>query len=220
MNDLTNLPSSPQNSKTWPALSEGLRSHLLAGRSDLPFNLMAEAQQSFAVIRAEVLRPARNEEIAKILAAQFALYPQPTRTDAEWGAWWSSYTNALDDLPPTAIDAGMAAYIKGPDSEFFPKPGKLRELARTVPNPLAMACEALRREFDRRQRGQQQLAAPEPQPEPAPKESVREMLADFQRQMAQRAPPKRAPLPPSPVKVDERGLSKAMRDHMANREER
>jgi hypothetical protein len=191
-----------------------LRSHLLAGRSDLPPALMAEAEQSMAVIRSEATRSATNEEIARILAARFALYPQPVRTDAEWAAWWADYTNALDDMPPSAIEAGMAAYVKGPDSEFFPKPGRIRELAKTTPNPLAMTCEALRRNIERRQRTLEHVE-PAPKAEPVPKESVRELMADFKAQMAARNPARPPPtLKPTNGPIDERGLTQAMRDHM------
>jgi hypothetical protein len=35
----------------------------------------------------------------------------------------------------------MAEYVRQPDSEFFPKPGKLRELAQKVPNRMARAVQ-------------------------------------------------------------------------------
>jgi hypothetical protein len=196
-----------------------LRSHLLAGRSDLPPHLMAEAERSFPTIRAEATRSAAPEEIAGILAARFALYPQPTRTDAEWAAWWADYTNALDDLPPSAIEAGMAAYVKGPDSEFFPKPGRIRDLAKTTPNPLAIACDGLRRNLERQHR-QLQIGRDAPPEPPAAKESVRDMLASFHKAMADRAPAKRTLAPPISGPVDERGLTQAMRDHMAQKDQR
>lgn len=180
---------------------------------------MAEAEQSLAVIRAEALRPASNEEIARILAARFALYPQPVRTDAEWAAWWADYTNALDDLPPSAIEAGMAAYVKGADSEFFPKPGRIRELARTVPNKIARACQiaewAVRRAASK---AAADTDPPEPthQPSDAEKASVRSMLESFARQMAEKAPAPKPTRPPTSGPVDETGLTQLMRDHMAS----
>jgi hypothetical protein len=44
---------------------------------------------------------------------------------------------------PAAIEAGMAEYVRQVDSEFFPKPGKLRELAQKVPNRMARAVQAI-----------------------------------------------------------------------------
>lgn len=174
---------------------------------------MAEAERSFAVIRREATRSASPEEIARVLAPRFALYPQPTRTDAEWAAWWADYTNALDDLPPSAIEAAMAAYVKGADSEFFPKPGRIRDLAKTTPNPLASACEGVRRNIERRQRQTQIEHAP-PRSEPAPKQSVAEMMAEFNKAMAEKAPAPRPTRPPVSGPVDASGITALMRQRM------
>jgi hypothetical protein len=97
------------------------------------------------VLHHEATRGATPVEIAQVLSQRFALFPQPDRSEGEWGAWWADYNSALEDMCPAAIEAGMAEYVRQPDSEFFPKPGKLRELAQKVPNRMARAVQAAER---------------------------------------------------------------------------
>lgn len=195
---------------------------MLAGRSDLIAaapSLLAEAERALPALRQDALRPASPAEIMHVLSMRFAVYPQPDRTDSEWAAWWSDYTAALDDLPASAIEAGMAAYVKAPDSEFFPKPGRIRELARTVPNRLAAAVQtaayalhhAQVRATDRPEEGA--VATPVE----GGREAVRTMLADFHKRLAENSPPPKPERPPVSGPVDERGLTQTMRDHMASR---
>lgn len=181
---------------------------------NLPTALLGEAETALPVIYEEATRSARREEIITILARRFALFPQPDRSEAEWDAWWDAYVSALCDQPPSAIEAGMAAYVKAHDSEFFPKPGRIRELARTTPNPLAVACEWLRRNVEtERQRALHgsALTSPEAKSEPVSRESIREMLSGFHKAMDEHRPAPKPALPPTPVKVDEAGLSPQMR---------
>lgn len=223
MNDLINLPpSSPPSRQTWNDLSGALKAQLLDGRSDLiesSPNLLAECERAIPVLRHEASRGSTSAEIIAVLSKRFALFPQPDRTDGEWTAWWADYIQALEDMPPAAIEAGMAEYVRQVDSEFFPKPGRVRELARTVPNKMVRACQiaewAVRRAADT-------LAAEEtrvvghPEPTEAEKASIRTMLASFQREMAARAPIRKKPeLPPISGPTDDRGLTQAMRDLMA-----
>lgn len=101
------------------------------GKSDI---LKGEIRQRLPEIRSEALKPATSEQIKGIIAQRFALFPQPVRNDAEWAAWWADYMDALEGLTAPAIEAGMAAWVRSMDAEFMCKPGKLRELATTVPN--------------------------------------------------------------------------------------
>jgi hypothetical protein len=57
-----------------------------------------------------------------------SVYGVQDKSEAEWGAFWGIYVEALSGFPATAIREGVKAYIALPDSEFFPKPGKLRSL--------------------------------------------------------------------------------------------
>lgn len=199
---------------------------LLDGRSSQiaeDRQLLAEVTKALPALRQEATQPASEAEIIRILSQRFALYPQPDRTDGEWAAWWADYTNALDDLPPSAIEAGMAEYVKGSDSEFFPKPGRIRELAKTSPNRMAMAVEAARnaiRHAEVLEHAKQRSEAPTAPQTEADKDRVRAMLAEFARQMAEKAPkPKPAP-PPVSGPVDEQGLTQLMRQRLAERDQR
>lgn len=191
---------------------------LLAGRSDLIESspiLLAECELALPTLRDEATRGAAANEIIAVLSKRFALFPQPDRTDAEWSAWWADYIEALGDVAPAAIEAGMAEYVRQVDSEFFPKPGRLRELAKTVPNKMARACQiaewAVRRAATR-----EEAEAIEPRPEPAPADraQVRDMLESFKLDLAARQPPRKPPRPPVSGPIDDQGLTQAMRDHM------
>lgn len=123
-------------------LSGPLSSWLLTERSDpvaidtirkSPI-LRDEAAAAVPALRAAALTPATEAQIRAIIGQRFALFPQPERSDGEWAAWWAAYFDALADLTPFAVEAGMAAWVRSPDAEFLCKPGKLSELARTVPN--------------------------------------------------------------------------------------
>lgn len=92
-----------------------------------------------AFINAE-LRPASEAEIMEALGRRFALFPQPDRSDAEWSAWWGEYFDALDGLSLLSLEAGMRAWVREPDAEFMPKPGRLRELAKTAPVMESKIC--------------------------------------------------------------------------------
>jgi hypothetical protein len=193
------------------------------GRSDLIAispSLLAEAERALPDLRRDATRGATAQEIMRVLSQRFAVFPQPDRTDAEWAAWWSDYTNALDDISPDAIEAGMAEYVRAPDSEFFPKPGKLRELAQRVPNRMARAVQAAERalRYARDVAAYEQIPGgiePEkPEPTETDKAAVLAALASFKREMAAKAPaPKPAP-PPTSGPIDGSGLTALMRDHM------
>ena len=181
--------------------------------------LLAECERALPVLRHEATRGSTSREIIAVLSKRFAVYPQPDRTDGEWDAWWADYIEALEDMPPSAVEAAMAEYLRQPDSEFFPKPGRIRELARTVPNKMARACQIATWAVQRAQhRADAERLAAEPRHEPSPAEKVQvgRMLASFKREMAERNPAKERPnLPPVSGPVDEHGLTQTMRDHLS-----
>lgn len=175
--------------------------------------LLAELRDALLSLRREATQPATAAEVVAILAPRFAIYPQPDRTGGEWDAWWAEYTHALDDTPPAAIEAGMAEYVKAPDSEFFPKPGKIRDLARTTPSKLATAVLTGQWALRRAEESAREYVTEAPKV-PVPKESVREMLAGFHKAMAERAPAPKPTLPPISGPVDGSGVTQAMREQM------
>lgn len=112
--------------------------------------LKAEAEAQLPVLRAAAVQKAGREGVKQVIGRRFALYPQPQRSEGEWAAWWADYFEVLADVPWHALEAGMAAHIADPASEFLPKPGKLLELARTAPVRVVRAYERARQVADYR----------------------------------------------------------------------
>jgi hypothetical protein len=83
--------------------------------------------------------PASSEQIITALAPMVTLYGVADRQPAEWKAFWGFYVRALGDLPIEAIHAGVQDYIERAGSEFFPKPGPLKEICRVHAIPVLMA---------------------------------------------------------------------------------
>jgi len=86
------------------------------------------------MLRARATQPAGEVGVREVIGRRFAMFPQPDRTDAEWASWWADHFDVLADLSVGALEAAMQAWVKLPDAEFLPKPGKLRELALTTPS--------------------------------------------------------------------------------------
>lgn len=123
--------------------------------------------------------------------------------------FWEVYFDALQDFPLVAVKLAVSDYAKGPESEFFPKPGPLRKLAAdhaTVPlrahsRARAVAGTAL---------------APRERTAKSPAEvaRVKAMLADYVAQVEAKRVPGAAYQPPPP-KTDAQGLTAEMRASMA-----
>lgn len=219
-NDLTpttdKLPAKP----TMPQLSEALTSLLdSAGSPDRAVAeilaqsvLVAEARQALPALQHVATAKAGREGVKAVVGKRFALYPQPQRSDGEWAAWWEAYFDVLGDVPLASLEAAMRAYQADPQSEFMPKPGRLRELAFTTP------CRSLLR-YMRAKRVVDIADAPPqiqgPKPDAA---DVKAMLAEFN---ARAMPDEnaRTPLPSIAGKPDEGGLTPEMRALIARRRE-
>ena len=138
--------------KIWLDLSEPLRDCLLKSSAfDIADNpgLMDEARSHLPALRQAATIPAGAAGIRTIIGKRFALYPQPERGEGEWAAWWADYVDALSDISPSALEAGMKAWVGKPDSAFLPKPGELRRLAQQTPNALALAIGTIERAINR-----------------------------------------------------------------------
>lgn len=175
--------------------------------------LSEQAREALPSLRAQALKSATPDQIKSIIGQRFALFPQPQRNDGEWAAWWADYLSALDGLTPYAIEAGMAAWVRNPDAEFMCKPGKLLELASTVPNQNRWA-----RAHDRAKRATHieppAVAAPAEEAPKIPREDFAAMMTDFAKKMdakkvpqAQRRP--RHPTPAGTV-IEGRGMTPEM----------
>ena len=222
--------SSPNNqisSPHGPELSGPLKSWLLGERADhvaietikASEILKREARAVMPALREAALKPATEAQIRDKIGQRFALFPQPVRTDDEWAAWWADYIEALSDLTPAAIEAGMAAWVRSADAEFMCKPGKLRELAQTVPNENRWARAYYRAE-------KATYVAPLPAPEPKRSddrpsaEEVRAKVAETLAALTKKDTFARfranKPNPPC-ARVDDTGVSPEMRALLEDR---
>jgi len=229
---MTALTVSPQSKPTTnppsPELNGPIKCWLIEERSDdvairtiaqSPI-LRAEAEKVMPALREAALRPATHEQIKGIIGQRFELFPQPQRDGGQWAAWWADYFDALSDLTPFAVEAGMAAWVKRPEAEFMCKPGKLRELATTVPHENRWAKAHMRA-----QKATHVAPAPIPE-EPEDRsdrpsaEEVARVMAEFHAVMADKDPiakmqAKRRPSPQG--QVDDRGVTPEMRALLAER---
>ena len=96
-------------------------------------------------LRSAATKPAGAAGVKAVIGRRMAIYPQTEMTEGEWTAWWADYIDALQDIPNAALEAGMTAWVRRPESQFMPKPGQLRDLALNTPNEADRAYnEALR----------------------------------------------------------------------------
>lgn len=110
--------------------------------------LLTEAARALPDLKAKATEPAEYAGVRRVIGRRFALFPQPERSDGEWAEFWADYTDVLGDLPEGAVEAAMAAWVRRPDAEFLPKPGKLLELARTTPNRAVRSYERAKAAMD------------------------------------------------------------------------
>lgn len=73
------------------------------------------------------------------------LYGVSDKSPGEWRAFWRFYINALQDLPREAIERGVADYVAGAESEFFPKPGPLKAICQKRAETILTALGRVRR---------------------------------------------------------------------------
>lgn len=173
--------------------------------------LLAEVSAALPALRAVAEHRAGVDGVRRVIAKRFTTYPQPQRSDEEWADWWGDYMETLAEVPLASLEAAMRAYVALPDSEFMPKPGRLREMAFLTP------CRSLQR-YQRAKRAMQIAAEPQepikPRVDPA---EVKTMLAEFEAKTSAGA--KIPELPSIAGKVDEGGITPEMRALIARRKE-
>lgn len=202
--------------------------------------LVSEAARALPALREAATTPAEYEGVKRVIGRRFALFPQPERSDGEWKEFWADYVDVLGHLPEGAVEAAMAAWVRLPDAEFLPKPGKLLDLARTTPNRAVRAYERARAAMDYRPpkpahpadndpnhidpkvRGIIRTAVqPSPEKTQAQKDQVLRMCQRFlaqddERRAAATARAKgSSPIPDTAGAPDDRGLTPQMRDLLA-----
>jgi hypothetical protein len=149
--------------------------------------ILADARRFLPALSERVHQTATRPEIKNIIFARFALYPQPFRHDWQWDLWWADYYGALEGLTGEAIDAGLTKWVGLPDSEFLPKPGRLKALAGSTPTKtgralhivqmaLTRAAEAAPRDHHAAPAAPRLKHIPKP---PEDRDSVREMMREF-----------------------------------------
>lgn len=205
-----------------PELSQALRRLLNGGDlHDVTPALQEEARHALPSLDRIIRRAAGEAGVRDVVGRRFALYPQPDRSDAEWGAWWEDYYETLADLPRVALEAAMAAYVRDPASEFLPKPGRLRDLALHEPNPTMSLYDRLRvvANYQRPEPSHAvyEIPAPELRSVEEDRAKVRELMADYRRRTPEREAQRRD-FPATHGKVDAGGLTAEMRALLARRE--
>lgn len=219
MTNVTTTPSTPPARPTSPQLSEGLISLLENdGNPDWSVEqiagspvLLEEARRTVPALKAVATHRAGEAGVRAVVGKRFALYPQPPRSDGEWAAWWQAYYDVLADIPLASLEAGMRAYVADPESEFMPKPGKLRELAFTAPCRSLLRYQRAERAIRVADERAQRIPGP-----PADADQVKALLAEFEAKAAAKASAKPA-LPSIAGKTDAGGLTPEMRALMARR---
>lgn len=171
--------------------------------------LLAEAEARLPALHHTATAKAGREGVKAVIGRRFALYPQPQRSDGEWAAWWSDYFDVLEDVALASLEAAMRAHVADPESEFMPKPGRLRELAFVTP------CRSLQR-YHRAKAAITLSQTPQPRLAPPLEDAakVRDMLAEFQAK-AIPGEAKKPTLPSIAGKPDEGGLTPEMRAVLA-----
>lgn len=182
-NALTTTPNSTPVRKTTLALSPQLTGLLDSERNPKAVAqeianspaLLDEARCALPALIARASRKAGVEGVKQVVGSRFVTYPQPPRSEAEWVVWWADWIHVCEDVSLASLEAGMRAYVALPDSEFLPKPGRLRELAFTSP------CRSAGRVY----RAQLAISAAESAaaaraaPPKADPDAVQAMLAEF-----------------------------------------
>lgn len=219
-------PDKPTTKPHGPALIGPLKCWLLDERSDevairtirASDILTRQAREAMPAIRAEAMRPATVDEIKAIVGSRFVLFPQPSRKDGEWSAWWADYIDALAGLTPFAVEAGMAAWVRSPEAEFMCKPGNLRELALKAPNENRWAKALYRAEAATRERRPPEPVKAIDRPSP---EEVAAVMTEFHRVMQAKDPlakiRTKGQRPTPCAMVDETGVSEEARAMLAER---
>lgn len=157
--------------------------------------LVDEAVQALPALNAIARQPVTENGLKMVIAQRFSIYPPQERTEEEWSNYWAQFVDACGDLPEAAIEAGMRAWVKRPESRFMPSPGELRTLALTVPVQAARDHALLRKAIGLAQekaamRSRQEfvLTPPEtkhPPPTAEERSSVRAQLDRFLGEFAQ-----------------------------------
>lgn len=185
--------------------------------------LLEAAKAALPALAFSARCPADEGGVQRVIGKRFALFPQPERDGAEWDAWWSDYYAVLADVPESALEAGMGAWVAMPSSQFMPKPGELKELALKTENRAAKAYQRAKAAIEYQPPRHFDLMEPPvctprgiPEPSKGDKERVLRMAAEYAEKNRPLEKPDTRPMP-IPATVDEKGVSAEMRSLMERR---
>jgi hypothetical protein len=167
---------------------------------------LAEARSLAPELR-RLAAPCGGDAVKDALKALVLVYGLGEQ--AKSPAFWQIYVKALEDLPGEAVREACEDYARQPDSQFFPKPGPLRDLA------MKRAAVVLRMAGRATQAASMCARPVYVPPGPAEKARVRAMLGDYLA-ATKRVPDEKA-IRPNHGKTDERGLTAEMRAHIEAR---
>ncbi|MBO9710547.1 MAG: hypothetical protein J7521_20290 [Caulobacter sp.] len=241
MTDLTTHSENSTNAKLpMPMISRGLgallnvepqNSRAVSEIVSTPA-LLDEARRLLPDLQRYATQPAGPEGVYRVLASRRVIFPQPVRTPEESDAWYGAYYDVCADLPETALEVGMQAWVAKPDSQFMPKPGELRALALATPSRLVRAVDRCRAavEYEAPKPPIESpydfgstMRRPPPLPTAADREHVRRQMRDFLAKDDDRrakADHKRRNDGPSIAgPADEKGVTPAMRALLAKRDQ-
>jgi hypothetical protein len=182
MSNITPINASLPERTTSPELSPRLTQLLgsersaddaIAEASNCPA-LIDEARAALPALH-RMVEAAGDKVVRDVIGRRFSTYPQASRSDGEWVAWWADYQDALSDQPASAIEAGMREWVRTDTTGFMPKPGQLLALVKVAAEPHWRALSRANR-----------LAKLEP-PKPATPESLeaRKAMAENVRNLFQ-----------------------------------
>lgn len=185
--------------------------------------LLAEVEAALPALKALAAQPAGAEGVRNVVGRRLALYPPSDLSGGGIAAWWTDYITALQDVPESALEAGMQAWIKRPDSRFMPKPGELRQLSLTAENRAVRAYERAKSALDwsppktyERYDVTPPVLPKRPEATAAEKARIRQWARDYASQ-AETKKEASLPTPPTHGKVDGSGITPAMRNLMQRR---
>jgi hypothetical protein len=181
--------------------------------------MLAEARQALHALRCCATQAAGPDGVRRVVGRRLVTYPQARMPEEQWAAWWQDFYDACADLSEAALEAGMAAWVRNPTSQFMPKPGQLRELAQATPNRAVRAYTRITDAVRQAQIPPMHVVEPGYVPPEAPprpsKEEVAKLMANFRAKMAEVSPANTKPaIPPCHGPTDESGLTAHMRSRM------
>ncbi len=103
-------------------------------------DLRTEAEAALPMLK-EAAAPAGAQSMVDVMFPYQEPFNRTPRDRNQWKMFWSVYVEALEGVSVGALKAALAAFVKLPNSQFFPAPG-----------PLLALCEREQMLIDRRWR--------------------------------------------------------------------